>query len=631
MFFLNLSLAEFLVLAGAVSGAVVALYLLDRSRRREVVATLRFWLASQRVDRRVHRRHIHQPWSLALQLAGLLLLLLALAQLRWGVPERFGRDHILILDTSAWMAARARAGTLLDEAKSLARGYLRALPPNDRLMLVRADGLSTPATGFESDRKAVEKAILDSVPSASGLNLERALEFARQAQRLDTRAHGEVVYVGAGRVAEGEEIPPRLLSPALRVLPVSAALDNCGLRKIGLRRSPTDAGLWEILVAVRNYGKAPRTVPVALQFGGAPAGYRRVRLAPGAEQDVAFGYRTRAAGWLEARLMIEDALPEDNRAVLELPAVGRLRVAVYSREPALLRPVLAAHPQLDAVFEPPERYTSAGGGGIVILDRFRPPTPPDADAIWLEPPPEGSPVPVRSTLANAALSGWRSDHPLGQGLRATEARLGPTLVFRPWQQDVVVAEAAEGPVAVARAQKHKTVVLGFHPFRENLRSELSTPLLFANILRWMAPEIFLHWELNAGSAGTVRVPLESEAGEARVLDENQQSLPFTAEGRWLRFFTARQSTVRVLSGEREAVYSLTLPEVGTSVWEPPPEARRGVPRQAPGGAASRDLWQWLALAGGLVLLFEWLWFGRQARRPALGAWLRKLRLAGGRG
>ena len=45
MNFLNLGLGELLGLVGAISAGVVALYLLDRSKRRQLVATLRFWSA----------------------------------------------------------------------------------------------------------------------------------------------------------------------------------------------------------------------------------------------------------------------------------------------------------------------------------------------------------------------------------------------------------------------------------------------------------------------------------------------------------------------------------------------------------------------------------------------------------
>ena len=103
------------------------------------------------------------------------------------------------------------------------------------------------------------------------------------------------------------------------MLPVTDTAENCGLRKIGLRRSATDPDVWEIFVSVRNYGLKPRTVKLALLFGGAPAGTQSLALPPGAEQEALFEHRTRAAGLLEARLLTRDAFPADDRAVIELP------------------------------------------------------------------------------------------------------------------------------------------------------------------------------------------------------------------------------------------------------------------------------------------------------------------------
>src|SRR5712691_4622875 len=136
MNFLNLGLGELLGLAGAISAGVVALYLLDRSKRRQLVATLRFWAPADVRTELKHRRRIQQPWSLALQLISIVLLLLAIAGPRLGGDESAARDHVLILDTSAWMGARrAAAGpnaaaqnTLIEEAKADARAYLRSLP-----------------------------------------------------------------------------------------------------------------------------------------------------------------------------------------------------------------------------------------------------------------------------------------------------------------------------------------------------------------------------------------------------------------------------------------------------------------------------------------------------------------------
>jgi hypothetical protein len=623
MHLLNLTLAQFLALFGSASAVMLALYLLDRSRRRQLVSTMRFWVSAEQPTVVARRRRIQQPFSLLLQLASIALLLLAIAQLRLGAPASAPRDHILILDTSAWMAARTSTRTLMDLARERARAYVRAVPLRDRIMLVRADALTTPATAFEPDRKKLEQAIADSQPGATALNLDQALAFARQVQTGSGRRAGEVVIVGTGKLAERD--PGKLGLRNLRFLNVPDAVENCGLRRIGVRRSATDADLWEIYVSMRNYGTAPRTVTLALTFspsvegpGSLPAGSQRLVLAPGADRETSFQFRSRAAGFLQAQILPHDAFPADDHATLQLPAQPALHVTVYSADPDLLRPVLAASPQVAATFRAPAEYNAQDPAALIILDRFHPPTPPRADSIWIDPPAGGSPVPVRARVADAPLTHWIADHPLGAGLRAKDLRLESASVFEAAPDDLKVAEVAEGPVIVARPGKPKIVVLGFHPALSAMRYTLSTPLLYANLLRWMAPEIFRRWELTAGSVGTVKVPLDADMRPAgvRVLREDGNPAPFTLRGQSLEFFSGTGGTIRVVAGDREYVYSLTLPQLWESKWEVPPETRRGIPRFAAPLGQATDLWQWLALAGGAGLLAEWILYGRFRRRVA---------------
>src|SRR5579885_415390 len=214
MSFLNLSLGELLGLAGAISAGIVALYLLDRSRRRQLVATLRFWTQADVRTELKHRRRIQQPWSLLLQVLSMVLLLLAIAGPHFGGDESAFRDHVVLLDTSAWMGARTRTGTLMDEARAAARAYIRSVPARDGVMIVRADALATPVTPFEADRAVLERAIRESQPGASALNLQQAIEFAQRAQRLQSQRAGEIVYAGAARVP-GEEAAPVQAPPNL--------------------------------------------------------------------------------------------------------------------------------------------------------------------------------------------------------------------------------------------------------------------------------------------------------------------------------------------------------------------------------------------------------------------------------
>jgi hypothetical protein len=619
MNFLNLGLGELLGLLGAVSAGVVALYLLDRSKRRQLVATLRFWSAADVRTELKHRRRIQQPWSLLLQLASLALLLTAIAGPQLGIFDAAGRDHVIVLDTSAWMGSRVAAqgvqGVLMDQAKANARAYLRSIPRRDRVMLVRADALATPATAFESNRGALESAIQQSQPGASALNLGQALEFAERAQKLQSQRPGEIVFVGAGRVSE-QEAALATVPANLRVVTTSSTQENVGLRKIGLRRSPTAPDTWDIFVLVRNYGARPQSVDLGLQFSKSPAGSKRLTLRPGTEEQANFTYAAKSGGFLEARLNVRDAFQQDDRAIVELPPEASSHVVIYSGEPQLLRPLFAANPQVDATFEAPEKYDPAVKADVVVLDRFTPPSAPRAASIWIQPPAAGSPVPVGATKAVVRLDQWHPESPLGEGLRTRDVILESAEMFSPAAGDITVAETTEGPVIVARAAGTKQVVIGFNPGRGAMKYQLATPLLFANILRWMTPGAFRQWEFQAGTVGSVSVALDKDTKPQgiRVLDGENRSLPFTVDGNnagnTLRFFSGAPGTVRVQMGDREMVYSQTLPDVGETAWRVPASVHKGVPKAVAADAAPRDLWPWLALLGGLGLLADWLLYGR---------------------
>ncbi len=618
MYFLNLSLMQFVALAGAIAVPTVLLYLLGRSRRKQVVATLRFWVQSDQPAVVQRRKRIQQPLSLILQLVSMLLLLLAIAQLRLGTPLARPRDHVLILDTSAWMAASAGRGdgrrSLMDEAREKARAYLKALPATDRVMLVRADALATPATSFESDRAKLEQAIAHSVPASTALNLDQALAFAQHEQALSPNRTGEVAYIGPGRVAAEPAVSAAPKN--LRFLPVPDSVENCGLRKIAVRRSATDPDVWDIYASVRNYGAAPRVINVALTYGGGPAGARKLMVPAGAEREVTFAYRTHAAGLLEATLTPHDAFPADDHAVLELPAEPALAMTVYSNDPELLRPIVTAIPRVQATFRAVSEYRSDGNGDLVILDRFRPPRHPSGNAIWIQPPAEASPVPVRETLEGVPFDHWCSGNALCAGLRTKDLRLASTYVFESSPDDIKIGQVQAGPVIVARGGQSKSVVFGFHPAMSDLRYELATPLLFGNILRWMAPELFRRSSAAASSAGMVTMQLDGDVRpeDVAVAQQDGTALPFTTRGQTLRFFSGTPGTVHVQTKDRETNYSLTLPEMWDAKWEAPAGVKRGLPAFRSATSVSRDLWEWLALLGGLGLLTEWMLYGRTEGR-----------------
>lgn len=620
MNFLNLSFGELLGLAGIMSAGIVALYLLDRSKRKRIVGTLRFWLASQSPTEFRRSRKIQQPWSLLLQIVSLLLLLLAIAGPRLGSSGAV-RDHVVVLDTSAWMGARARQGILLDQAKAAALSFVASVPADDRVMLVRADALATPATSFSANRESIVAAIRQSQPSASALNLQQALDFAGRAQTLQAERAGDIVFAGAGRVSREDAdgiVPPS----NLRLFLIPSAGENVGLRRFGVRRAPaapdTSQDFLDAFVAVRNDGVRSREIILELLIGNQVMASKTMTLQAGTEAESNFRFKSAGGGALMARVRSAngrgDAFPQDDTAVLNLPPDAHLNVVVYSNEPDSLRPLMTGNPRVAATFLKTDKFDPDVEADVVVFDRFAPQSiPANRSAIWIDPP-VGSPFTIRSSQKNVKLERWHSESPLAQGLFTRDVELPSATVFVLAPGDQAVAEIEQGPVVVARSGTVKMAALGFNPIKSQMRFELATPLLMANILRWTAPETFRQTDVQAGTVGTVNVALEkgSDLASVHVTDDGNRPLPFTIDGNTMRFFSGAPGAVHLQTGDRESVYSLTVPDVAEAVWKPPASVRRGIPGGVAGNAPPTTLWPWLATLGCLGFVIEWFLYGRNS-------------------
>jgi hypothetical protein len=138
----------------------------------------------------------------------------------------------------------------------------------------------------------------------------------------------------------------------------------------------------------------------------------------------------------------------------------------------------------------------------------------------------------------------------------------------------------------------------------------------------VSPEIFRRSESSATSVGAIQLVLDQSAPppapeQVSVTAGDGNPVPYTLSGRTVGFFAQSPGNLRVVAGDREYDYSLTLPELADTRWTPPPTARRGLPHFAATAEAVTDLWPWLALLGGLALLAEYLLFARFRRRAAL--------------
>ena len=131
----------------------------------------------------------------------------------------------------------------------------------------------------------------------------------------------------------------------------------------------------------------------------------------------------RLGGYLEARLNVHDAFPQDDRALIELPAQARLaRRGLFQRAATAAPLVRVQSPSgrdVQASFEVRSgREGGRGGAGPLRASRAA-----AANSIWIEPPADGSPIPVRETKTGVRLEKWSPETPLGAGLRTQDVVL----------------------------------------------------------------------------------------------------------------------------------------------------------------------------------------------------------------
>ncbi len=610
MFFLNLTALEFFGLLGVLSATITALYFLDRTKRKRVVSTLQFWSGSGVAVQQRSRKRVSQPFSLLLQLVSLLLLLLAIAQLQIGQRLAPSRNHVLLVDTSAWSNARGKDGSVLGAEIRAATQYIAALPTQDRVLIAGVDALAIPFTGFLKDREQIASALRNLKPHLSALDLAGAFRFAEHAQGGADNSAGEVVYVGPAKISAAEtsiSAPPNL-----RVLATESINNNVGIRAASANAIENPQGTWQANIKLFNFGDHTQRVRVSVDFAGTPFAVRTVNLTPRQDSELTYRFVTNTAGLLTAKLDGSDSLPEDDRVSLELPGRGAVAVTAYSQRPEALRPLLQSNSSLRVKFELPSQYVPRPSADLVILDSFAPSQSPEVPSIWLNPPHLPPHLLAKAVLDKTSITGWNMDGLISSGLHSREQELTHATVFSDSPDYLPFAKTAEGPTVVLGQGQPRSAIVGFDPLQPKLRFTVLTPLLFANLIQWVVPELSGPSDVRAEQVGALTVPLMSgeTTDNLRVTTRDGATPPFTVGEKSIQLFVDKPTTLRLRSGSRDQLLSLTLPNVGARSWEIPKVVKVGLPSPGLLPRQPLDLWKWLALSGALGLLAEWYLFGR---------------------
>lgn len=617
---------------------VIAMYLLKLRRTEQQVSSVYLW---QRMVRDVEA---NAPWQrlrrnllLLLQLLLLLFLILALARPFSFVEGSGSRSTIIIIDTSASMAARDIQPNRLESAKLQARRIVEGLPDDARVTVIAAGEGAEVLVSSSQDQRQVNLAIDSLQVQPGGSSMEEALELASAiaARQPDT----EMVVLSDGNV----ELPERLaVSGQLRYLPVGTQDDNQAISLLSV--DPTLEGL-TAFAQVTNYAAAgadPRQRRISFYADGQLVQAFDLELPPGSQQAVLAPELPADTAVVEARLDGEDLLPLDDHAWVVNRPVEPVQVTLVSEGNRFLETGLSLLPGVNLTAVLPEDWEMAAsaapaeqpGSSLTIFDGYVPLTRtlPAENLLFIGPLSSTEFFTITGSLETPVLSAAQEVDPLLtdlSDLRSINLLDAARIPLPDWARPVILGEVEDGQYPLlfrGEPDGRRVAVVAFDLRRSDLPLQVAFPILLSNLLDWLAPaEINLPAQAAPGETIGFLAPNPSENLRLRRPDGSLQPLEVQA-GRAASPPLDQLGVYQVQWGDGlSAALAVNLFSPQESSVSPAGELGLASTTTGSGLAdadqARREWWRplvWIALA---VLILEWLVYQR-ANVRRLYDWLR---------
>ncbi len=594
-------------------------YLHTRRPLRRQVSTLRFWAAVQPVAQPL-RRHLREPWALLAQLIFLLLLILALANPRWGVTSG-GRSAVLVLDTSIWSQVRQAGDTpWIEKIRQEAQKIVDSLPAGDPVLLLPAVSDAPPLLPFTTDRAALRGAIAGLQASSTVPDLTRALEMGQSA--LSGSSRGVLVYVGPGMLDEeqapkfeqfrsamdkshGSGAGPQFL---VRLVSGQAAVVNRGITRLSMRRDTAQPDRWHLLTQIKNYNDTRARVGLRLSISGQSIGEGTLALAPNGSANAEDEFVWAHGGVLEADILSPDALDADNHAIVNLPTFRPVQVALYSTNFFAandFQSVLAGNPYLQTTIVAPNKPLKVTPE-VAIYEGVTPPGKLQFNSIWF------LPGLGANNTRTVRITKWNPQHPATRWIRTTDVSVDHVSKLTLLPDDTVLAET-EGtspePLIVARnTDGHKLIIIGFDPRNSNMRLQSAFPLLMASSIEWMTRPV----EETAESLSVGEIDLPGSA--TRIIGPSGKDVVFARNGADLHLLASEAGLYRVIGPGGESILAVNPPLLPAHQLQPT-EVEKAAVEPEPPAQLGLNLWRWLLIPAFIALWIEW-WLYYQSRRKA---------------
>lgn len=620
MTFLGLPLGTLAALFGVVSALTAVLYVLKLRRRAVAVPFARIWdsvLADKESSQLFSQ--LKRWLSLLLQLALVAAMVLALGDPRLGVTALDGRNVVVLVDASASMKATDEVPSRLERAKVEARRFVRGLGASDRAVIVQMDVLPTPLCTLTGDIAELDGAIDRLRAADTRADLPRALAFAEDSLRGLGR--GEIVLVtdGALKVPEAGGGP----SVPVSLIPIGKSDTNVAISEFSARRYPLDKARVEVMLELSNTNDRPVDVELTLLGDGVVIDVSRLRLGPNERVPRFYPDLAGASRRLEAQLSLaggkRDDLPADDRAHALMPERKRARVLVVSRGNTYVEAALLLDEYLDVTYVEPRDYPPRESFDVTIFDGAAPPLARHTgSALYVNPPAEGSPVPLDKPIQNFGFDTWDRRHPILRFTALGDVQVAKGFRARPDQADKVLGASEQGAILVAGTRGgQRFVALTFDPRDSDFVLRPAWPLFVLSSIDYFVEEDSGYLSsYRTGESWRIPAPSDVDSAELLIPGGSKVTVP-VKEGR-AAFFGDRAGfyTLKTVGPDpTEHAFAANLSDVEEGRITPRRELSLGGRPLAAATVGTpgvrRSLWAMLLLGVVFVSVLEWFTYHRR--------------------
>jgi Ca-activated chloride channel family protein len=482
-----------LALAGLIFvPAVIAMYMLKLRRDQAVVPSTLLW------SRLLTDVEANAPWQrlrrsplLLLQLLLVIALVLLAARPFLERPAGLARDIVLVMDTSASMAATDVAPNRLAAARVAALDALGDLPTGGRVSVIAVDRSARIVVNDTSDLSRVRQALDELQPAASRGDLGDALELA---SKLAARSGDAQILIATD--AALATVPTAKVDAPIKVLQVGRERKNQAIVALAVRTSPS-AVTRSVFISVANLDIESAQRRIEVWGDDRLLEARDMNLDAQARSDVVIDDVPDDVAVVEVRLVgrdpasgsAPDQLAIDDRAWAVLPATRTRLVLLVGEGDPYLETALSYLPNVElygvepADYGPASQRTDGRPWDLTIFESNLPATLPTTPILAIAPPRTSALGVVTGTLKDPGIGSLSPDEPILRyvDLSTTHISQAQRLTTPDWARTVIPGPKGAPLLYTGVRAGLPTAVLAFEPRRSDLPLQVAFPILLSNL------------------------------------------------------------------------------------------------------------------------------------------------------